>query len=365
MGRNVEPIFKMVKHILKIPYITIGFLFIVGCDDFLTGDLLDNNPNKVSDADQVSIESLFVGSQVTMYGVMEGYLNRLVSGFMQQVAAVVSSTSEDYRCLPLDWRLDDRWGDIYGTGGLVDLRTIQKRALEQEKYVLLGIAEIWEALIISTAADLWGNIPYSQAVNPGYPNPEFDSQRQTHDKSLSLIDNAVEHLQRGQSFIELNDFTYAGDTQKWVSAARTLQARIRLNWAEVDGTTAYQEALEFAQQGISEPSGANDWRPMHRSGNDGEESIWYQFFNENFNDIMAHGGAGKLIVDLLKKDNDGRLLLYFAKSVYNSGSYSTYNDSIVGLAPYDSLPPPYPSLLNPGTYGSGDCGVQLVSWHEN
>ena len=343
----------------------MGILFIAGCDDFLTGDFLDNNPNKVSDADQVSIESLFVGSQVTMYGVMEGYLNRLVSGFMQQVAAVVSSTSEDYRCLPLDWRLDGRWGDIYGTGGLVDLRTIQKRALEQEKYVLLGIAEIWEALIISTAADLWGSIPYSQAVNPSYPNPEFDSQRQTHEKSLSLIDSAVEHLQKSQSFTGLNDFTYAGDTQKWVSAARTLQARIRLNWAEVDGAIAYREALELALQGIYEPSGANDWRPMHRSGNDGEESVWYQYFNENFNDIMAHGGAGKLIVDLLKKDNDGRLPLYFAKSVYNSGSYSTYNDSIVGLAPYDTLPPPYPSHLNPGTYGSGDWGVQLVSWHEN
>ena len=143
-------------------------MLFVSCEDFLTGDLLDNNPNKVSDPDQISIESLFVGSQVTMYGIMEGYLNRLVSGFMQQIAAVVSSTSEDYRCLPLDWRLDDRWGDLYGTGGLVDLRTIQDRALEQEKYVLLGITEMWEALIFSTAADLWGDLPYSQAVNSSY-----------------------------------------------------------------------------------------------------------------------------------------------------------------------------------------------------
>ena len=350
---------------LRYLYIVIVLMLFVSCEDFLTGDLLDNNPNKVSDPDQISIESLFVGSQVTMYGIMEGYLNRLVSGFMQQIAAVVSSTSEDYRCLPLDWRLDDRWGDLYGTGGLVDLRTIQDRALEQEKYVLLGIAEMWEALIFSTAADLWGNLPYSQAVNSSYTDPIFDSQKQIHNSVLGLIDDAIGHLQQGQDFSELNDFTFNGDTQKWVSAARTLQARIRLNWAEVDGVEAYQEALNFAQLGISESSGSGDWRPFHQSGSDGEESIWYQFFNENFNDIMAHGGAGRLLVDLLKKDSDGRLDIYFGKSVYNSGSFSTYNDSIVGLAPYDTLPPPYASHLNTNTFGADDWAMQWVSWHEN
>ncbi|MBO62612.1 MAG: hypothetical protein CMG33_03710 [Candidatus Marinimicrobia bacterium] len=340
-------------------------LILSRCDDFLTGDLLDNNPNKIGDVDQISIESLFVGSQVTLYGVMEGYLNRLVTSFMQQVAAVVSSTAEDYRCLPLDWRIDDRWGDMYGTGGLVDLRTIQQRALEQEKYTLLGISEMWEALIFSTAADLWGSVPYSQAVNPRYTSPVFDSQREIHDSIIDLLDNAIVHLQQGQDFKKLNDFTFDGDQTKWTAAARTLQARIRLNWAEVDGINAYQEALAYAEQGISEPSGSDDWRPLHRAGNNDEESIWHQFFNENFNDIMAHGGAGLLLVDMLKKDQDGRLPIYFSQSVYNSGDYSTFNDSIVGTAPYDTLPPPYPSHLNQDTFGAEDWGVQWVSWHEN
>ena len=29
---------------------------------------------------------------------------------------------------------------------------------------------------IFTAADLWGKIPYSQAANPEYAQPKFDSQ---------------------------------------------------------------------------------------------------------------------------------------------------------------------------------------------
>ena len=30
---------------------------------------------------------------------------------------------------------------------------------EQEKFVLLGIAQMLEALVFSTAADLWGDLP--------------------------------------------------------------------------------------------------------------------------------------------------------------------------------------------------------------
>ena len=59
------------KHINAI-ILFFFLLFVSGCEDFLTGNNLDSNPNKVDDVDQVSVEALFVGSQVTLYGVMEG-----------------------------------------------------------------------------------------------------------------------------------------------------------------------------------------------------------------------------------------------------------------------------------------------------
>ena len=254
---------------------------LLSCEDFLTGDMLDSNPNKVDDVDQISVESLFVGSQVTMYGFMEGYVNRLVTMFMQQLGGQLYSHADDYNCAPLDWRLDNRWSDLYGTGGLVDLRTIQSRAQEQEKFVLLGIAQMWEALLFSTAADLWGDLPYSQAIDSRYPEPVFDSQKSIHDNVVLLIDRSIANLEKGQAFSSLNDFTFDGDTEKWIRCAKTLKARIRLNWAEVDGEAAYQEALLLAQEGILDQSGGSDWKPLHRAGSGNEESVWFQFFEEN------------------------------------------------------------------------------------
>ena len=220
----------IMKYITTVVLI-FSFCVFSSCEDFLTGENLDSNPNKVGDIDQISVEALFVGSQVTLYGVMEGYLSRLVAMFMQQLGGQLYSHADDYKCAPLDWRLDDRWSDLYGTGGLVDLRTIQSKSGAQEKYLLKGISQLWEALVFSTAADLWGDLPYSQAVNSLYTEPEFDSQKSIHDATLNLIDRAIENIERGQDFSNLNDFTFNGDQEKWIACARTLQARITLNWA--------------------------------------------------------------------------------------------------------------------------------------
>ena len=327
--------------------------FMYGCEDFLTGENLDSNPNKVDDIEQISVESLFVGSQVTMYGVMSGYLSRLVTMFMQQLGGQLYSHADDYKCAPLDWRLDNRWSDLYGTGGLVDLRSIQQKSGEQEKHVLKGVSQMWEALVFSTAADLWGDIPYFQAVNSLYPEPVFDSQKSVHGAILLLIDNAITNIQKGQVFSNLNDFTFNGDPNKWISCARTLQARIELNWAEVNGIEAYNKALSYAQEGVLDPSGAGDWKPYHQEGSDGQESIWHQFFDENLY-VM---GAGHLLVDMLKKDNDGRLTIYFDPE-------SAFNDTVVGITPSSSIPP-YASQLNEFTLGSETWGIEWVSWHEN
>ena len=151
-----------------------------GCEDFLSGPLLDQNPNEVDDVSVVSPEALLVGSQVTIYGVMEGYLNRAVSMVMQQMSGLQTDYYRDFNCDPIDVNTNGRWTAMYGTGGLIDLNTTQEVAEEQEKYVLLAISQMWEALLFSTAADLWGAIPYSQAANPEYAEPEFDSQQDVH-----------------------------------------------------------------------------------------------------------------------------------------------------------------------------------------
>ena len=329
--------------------ILLSFIFI-SCEDFLSGPLLDQNPNEVDDVSVVSPEALLVGSQVTMYGVMEGYLNRAVSMVMQQMSGLQTDYYRDYNCEPIDVNTNGRWTAIYGTGGLVDMKTTQRVANEQEKFILLAISQMWEALIFSTAADLWGKIPYSQAANPEYAQPKFDSQEEVHFAILDLIDKAIENFGKGQIFAlpTVYDFTFGANTDRWIAAAHTLKSRIYLNWAEVNNEY-YQLALQEAELGISDMSGQGDWKALH-SAAIAERSVWFQFILSN-TDYM---GAGKLLVDMLEKDNDSRSSIYFL----NSGS-----DGIVGVSPGDSIQ--NASMLNITGHFGMNWGPEFVSWYEN
>ena len=161
------------------------------------------------------------------------------------------------------------------------MNTTQEVAEEQEKYVLLAISQMWEALLFSTAADLWGAIPYSQAANPEYAEPEFDSQQDVHMAVLNLIDDAIENFQEGQTFalpVEY-DFTFSADIDRWIAAARTLKSRIYLNWAEVN-SDYYQLALQESEVGILDESGSGDWTALH-GASIAERSVWFQFIPSN------------------------------------------------------------------------------------
>ena len=342
---------KLVIMLKKIRLTLLSLLILSwGCEDFLSGPLLDQNPNEVDDVSVVSPEALLVGSQVTIYGVMEGYLNRAVSMVMQQMSGLQTDYYRDFNCDPIDVNTNGRWTAMYGTGGLIDLNTTQEVAEEQEKYVLLAISQMWEALLFSTAADLWGAIPYSQAANPEYAEPEFDSQQDVHMAVLNLIDDAIENFQEGQTFalpVEY-DFTFNADIERWIAAARTLKSRIYLNWAEVN-SDYYQLALQESEMGILDESGSGDWTALH-GASIAERSVWFQFILSNA-DYM---GAGKLLVDMLERDNDSRLNIYFL----GNGT-----SDIVGVSPGDSIQSA--SMLNITGHFGMQWEPEFVSWYEN
>jgi len=342
---------KLVRMKMKnsLTLILLATLFI-SCEDFLSGPLLDQNPNEVDDVSIVSPEALLVGSQVTMYGVMEGYLNRAVSMVMQQMSGLQTDYYRDYNCEPIDVNTNGRWTAIYGTGGLIDMKTTQKVANDQEKFVLLAISQMWEALIFSTAADLWGKIPYSQAANADFSQPKFDSQQEVHFAIIDLIDEAIENFEKGQVFAlpAAYDFSFSADINNWIAAAHTLKSRIYLNWAEVNNDY-YQLALQEAELGISDMSGGGDWKALH-SAAIAERSVWFQFILSN-TDYM---GAGKLLVDMLEQDNDSRLEIYFL----NSG-----NQGIIGVTPGDSVQ--NASMLNITGHFGMNWSPEFVSWYEN
>lgn len=285
-------------RIRSIAAAAVALLAVTGCVDF-EGPRLSENPNSPSSS---TLNASFTGMQAFQFGNLNGDYTRLAAIFTQQMAG----TGRQWLTLDAPFVNDEgqfgSWNTFYTNGGLIDIRKVQEfaRAANDQKY--LGIAQVWEVLVMSYVADFWGDAPYRQALKER--QPVLDGQRQIYADLQLLLDTAITNLGGSGTGPGVVDKVYSGSTTKWVRAARSLKARLFLRTANVDNT-AYAAALAQAQLGILDP--ADDFT-TYQSSTAGEENIWFQFRRGRGTDVLA----GKFLVDLMKDRSDTRLTAYFA-----------------------------------------------------
>lgn len=316
-----------------------------GCTDFLTGGELENDPNRPREAP--TLNQILAAVTAATWTVQTGETPRAISMWMQQMAG----TDRQYQTLGTytitESTFGTPWVYIYGGGGLVDIRTIQTRATELNDQVYLGIAKVYEALQIGTAADLYGDIPYTDAVGESR-TPALDKQLDVYAKVQTLLSEAITALSTGRGPGPGSaDLVYGGSATRWIQLARTLKARFYLHTAEVN-SSAYALAKAEAALGIA--TAANNYRTIH-PGVPGEQNLWYQFIE------VERGGyitPGEYLVNLLKARNDPRLNQYFGPGA--TGAF-------LGAAPGAGTDPVYSTLSSARL--SPSFSQPIVTYDEN
>ena len=297
------------------------------CSDFLSGDKLDFDPNRPTSAEAAQ---LLTAVQVNSYYILNGHAARVLAMWMQQMAG----TDRQYRGYDqysITEGLFGEYSSAYTGGGLIDMRAIQADATESGNKILLGIAKVWEALVMGFVTDMYGDATYSEAVDgDNHPTPVLDGQVAIYAALQTLLDGAIADLSTGQGSVGDLDLSLGGDEVAWVHVANTLKARLYLHTAEVN-PSAYQSALSAlctgstlasCTKGIT--SSAGDLNEYHSSAS-GEENIWWQFIARDRDSYMR---PGKFLVDLMNSRSDPRRAEYF--QLNGSGVYG-------GAAPGEGL----------------------------
>jgi hypothetical protein len=270
---------------------------VAGCsNDYFEGPGISENPNSPSKS---TADQQFTGFQAFAFANLTGDVNRLLSMWTQQMAGTGRQWAGYDKYVVTE--NDFTFGSYYTGGGLIDIRGVQTKVADDKLY--LGIAQTWEVLTMDLVADVWGDIPYSEAAKDVLL-PKLDKQADVHNALLALMDQAITNLNAGGTGPGAVDLVYGGDKAKWIAAAHTLKARLYMHLAEVDASN-YAKALTEANAGIA--SGASDFT-TYQSGSTGENNHWNQFRLGRGTDISA----GKFLVDLMKSRNDPRLTAYFA-----------------------------------------------------
>jgi len=269
---------------------------LAGCNDYFEGPGISENPNSPSKS---TANQQFTGFQAFAFYNMTGDVNRLVSMWTQQMAGTGRQWAGYDKYVVTE--NDFTFGSYYTGGGLVDIRGVEEKVKDDKLY--LGIAQTWEALTMDLVADVWGDIPYSEAASD-VVLPKLDKQVAVHNALLTLLDQAIANITAGGTGPGAVDLVYGGDKTKWAAAAHTLKARLYMHLAETDATN-YAKALTETNSGIA--SAGADFTTYH-SGSTGENNHWNQFRLGRGTDISA----GKFLVDLMKSRNDPRLTQYFS-----------------------------------------------------
>jgi hypothetical protein len=273
-----------------------------GCGDFLSGPKLTTDPNKQQETR--TPDQYFVPIQANTWFLNEGQIARTAAIWHQQMAGVQRQFSSLDIYSIGEGDLEGEWSNFYTGGGIIDARKLQAQvtALGDRRY--LGIAKIYEAWLIGTAADVWGDVPYTEAVSDK-ATPALDKQMAVYAAVEALLTSAIADLTAGVGAGPAGaDLVYGGSASKWIDFAHTMKARYYLHQAEVTPSN-YALALAEAQLGIKS---GNDYTAFH-SDLPAESNQWFQF---SVIDRTGYMLAGEALVDTLKNRADPRLAQYYA-----------------------------------------------------
>ncbi len=132
------------------------------------------------------------------------------------------------------------WDGMYRN--LEDYQYVINNAEANGQKYFKGPAKVMKAFVFQALVDMYGNIPYSDALKGGGSlAPKFDDQKAVYEDLIKLLDDAIVDLKANAfaSSFASTDIVFKGNTGKWVRFANSLKLRILMHQARMAGRDAY------------------------------------------------------------------------------------------------------------------------------
>lgn len=207
--------------------------------------------------------------------------------------------------------LDASWEEVYVSANYhFDL--VVQYSTEIKEYAYRGIAKILQAYMFSLVTDLFGDIPFTEAImylNAGKPG--YDSQEEVYRGINSLIQEGISDLVLAMnSGSELPapdvDYMYQGDIEKWLRAANLLKLRITLKISHQDNN--YNHSLEVIEESSLFENNSNNLLFPYDIHDDLKNPRY------EFDQKVRNVRVSEKIVTMLTDSNDPRLSFFIKKN---------------------------------------------------
>lgn len=281
-----------------------AFALVGACSDYLTGGELSTDPNRPVVATN---PQLFVGVQSATWALLGSDPARVTNMWVQQIFGAQQQYATLYDYEVSEQTTNGFHQALYSTGGFVDIRKIETSARASGDFFMLGQAEVMEALVLGTAASMFGDLTYSHMLK-GELAPPLDPQLSLYDSVQVVLNDALVQLAKPLSATNLGagdaDLSYGNDPDLWIKLAHTLKARFLMHTAEVR-PNVYATVLSESNLGLQT---SDDNYNAVFNGDALQQNFWYQF------DVVQRAGymqPDPQFVALLQTRSDPRLTEYF------------------------------------------------------
>lgn len=272
-----------------------------GCDDFLD---VNTDPNSPENARvDIRLPAVVTGM---VHSVYYGDPPIWTVEWMQQTSYNQETRNYDeLQVYEVQDNSPNGWWSYYYAGILNETKLMMEQTDPETDAAYHGIARFISAWVFATATDMWGPVPYTDALEPTVTTPTYDDQPTVYEGVLSEFEGAIAEMknQAAQQRVPgANDLLFQGDMSRWVKLARVVQARHHLRiayapWANSQAEA--QAALEALGEGFT--STADDVYFDYPGGEGARNPLWL------FQDRADIFKSSYRFVEELKERNDPRL----------------------------------------------------------
>lgn len=241
--------------------LTLG---LTSCSDFLDVNVDPDKPNNTTAE---------VANRVPWIQRMFMYSAGITNYRTSMIAGVLYSTSGTHGPAAVTWNFaPGTTTSSYQTWFVetaANLNDLYNKAKAENAYHYMAVADIYHALGFMQMLDLYGEIPYTEALGNS-PVPAYDDGKTIFNGCVAKLDEAIKLLSEAQPAtatpLSKGDLMNGGDAQKWLKMAYGLKARFLLKLskkAEFD-PEAILDCLSKGPQSIDD----NSVMPCFNSGQD-------------------------------------------------------------------------------------------------
>jgi hypothetical protein len=221
-----------------------------------------------------------------------------------------------------------------------------------------AVAFILEAWTFQLLTDVWGDIPFSQALKDvTLTQPKYDKQVDIYNGLFSKLDSATNLIDVTKTDLQ-GDLMYNGNMVQWQKFANSLRLRVAIRIADRNATLAGQQ-INIAMNAAGGLFASNSDNAIFTfsSGAPNYNPLYYDRFVSGRQDFCA----SNTIVDVMNNLQDGRIGYYF-DSIAGAGTGNTYVGRPFGQNPGDAGNTPVPAVSQPSGSASGGTSTGIPAY---